>query len=300
MLSPIIFDLGSFIANIESFFQIYLLKIVYNNIHMLFRLFIFSLLFSSNCFSSTENRNIKSSDSNLLDKKSDSFFDPKYDYSNTIGRVSDLSQSKNLLKIWSEDLNLRFLKDGDLLSFRLHNRESYYCTAHVRSTQNNYLIVHVDDWSGCWDKNKYFRRGTLLKIKSGILKKRIIQASVHRRIVMKRKADFLKQMNSINNFVWNYNDEKLKLVTEYDKKIIEIKKAKEIALSRLLDKKNDYLQLQDVLRLRLDNIDNNLKFYKVDRGEQNDRWAQDHHLGLPISRRPYEYSRIKRITQENK
>ena len=55
----------------------------------------------------------------------------------------------------------------------------------------------------------------------------------------------------------------------------------------LKTKKKDSIDLQKELSYRLDKLDNDLEFYRVDKDEPKiDRWHLDHDLGKPVTDRP--------------
>jgi hypothetical protein len=69
----------------------------------------------------------------------------------------------------------------------------------------------------------------------------------------------------------------------------EMERQKTKALDQLLSEKNDHIRLQRELAYRLDNIDKELKFYRVEKEELLfDRWHLDHDVGLPVYEKPEE------------
>ena len=66
-----------------------------------------------------------------------------------------------------------------------------------------------------------------------------------------------------------------------------MEKDKQRALDHLGVVKRDKIHLQKELSYRLDVIDRDLDFYRIERNELiADRWFHDHHLGLPVGKRP--------------
>ena len=119
------------------------------------------------------------------------------------------------------------------------------------------------------------------------LKERVGDASQYRVLLLKRKQDFFKQLNSVNHFLWSFDQQRVLTAVDYDKKIILLKKAKENALELLIHKKRDKIRLQKELVFRLDSVEKDLLFYRIDNNELLvDRWHLDHDLGLPVGRRP--------------
>ena len=79
----------------------------------------------------------------------------------------------------------------------------------------------------------------------------------------------------------------MKTAAEYDEKINELRRKKQLAIDNLLQSKQESLLLQVELVKKLDAIDESLKHYKVERNEQiTDRWNLDHGVSLPVGQRP--------------
>lgn len=218
----------------------------------------------------------------------DTFYDPTIDYSKFPGRVTDRDISTSILKVTSENANIKFFRIGDLVEFNVAKLEDKdKCQAYVRSVEKGYFVIFVKDLYPCWKGSEYFRRGTQLIFYSTTLAQRVKDASLYRNILLRRRKDFFRQLNEINHFIWSYDQERLKLASEYDQKIIQLEKAKEQALSLLSVKKRDQIHLQKELIYRLDNLDKDLDFFRVEKSELiADRWFLDHDLGHPVSRRP--------------
>lgn len=218
----------------------------------------------------------------------DSFYDPKVDYSIFKGRVSDRDSSGNIFKVHSENLNVKFLKSGDYLLFKIgENPDKDFCGAYVRGVEVDYFTVFIKDIYPCWKKDDYFKRGTILDFKAEILAKRVRDASLYRVVLVKRRQDFLKQLNDINHFLWSYDQQKVITASEYDKQIEEIRREKQKALEGLITRKKDQINLQKELMYRLDVLDRDTDFYRVEKKDTGlDRWASDGDLGLPVGERP--------------
>lgn len=219
----------------------------------------------------------------------DSFFDPKIDYSIFRGRVSDRDSTSNILKISSDNKNAKFFRTGDKVLFTVLSHSSRnHCEAFVRSVEDGYFVVYVKDINICWNSNDYFRRGSLLNFTSSQLETRIKEASLHRVLLLNRRKSYFGQLNSINHFVWSYDQEKVKVAAVYDAEMIEIQKKKQRAIDLLLLKKRDKIRLQKELAFKLDELDKDLAFYRIEKGElYNDRWNRDQDLGLPVGKRPH-------------
>lgn len=220
----------------------------------------------------------------------DSFYDPKFDYAHFSGRVTDRDQTASIVKVSSENRNVKFFRAGDLVEFKIqNNKDSEFCQGHVRSIEDNYFVMYVKDLHPCFPKQEYFRRGTALIMQSDKLATRVREASVYRASLLNKKKDFMQQLNSINSDVWNFEEKKIQVAAEFDQRIAEIEKQKTKALDELLTQKNDQIKLQRELAYRLDNIDKELHFYRVEKDELLfDRWHLDHDLGYPVYERPEE------------
>lgn len=220
----------------------------------------------------------------------DTFYDPKFDYAKFSGRVTDRDATASIVKISSENKNIKFFRAGDLVEFKIQtSKESEYCQGYVRSFEENYFVMFIKDLYPCFPKEDYFRRGTVLVMNSEKLATRVREASVYRASLIYKKKDFMGQLNRINSDVWNFEERKIQVAAEFDQKIAEIEKLKLRALDQLLSQKNDQIRLQRELVYRLDNIDKELVFYKVEKDDlMFDRWHLDHDLGYPVYEKPEE------------
>lgn len=230
----------------------------------------------------------------------DSFYDPKFDYTRFSGRVTDRDATASIVKISSENKNTRFFRAGDLIEFKIqNNKESEYCQGFVRSIEPDYFVMYAKDLFPCFPKEEYFRRGTALIMRSEKLAQRVREASVYRASLLNKKKDFMGQLNGINNGIWNFEERKIQVAADFDRKINELEKEKIKALDDLLSRKNDELKLQRELAYRLDNIDKELDFYRLEKHEPLfDRWHMDQDLGYPVYEKPEEI-RPKRASGED-
>jgi hypothetical protein len=236
----------------------------------------------------------------VLKIDADSFYDTKFDYSKFSGRVTDRDATASIVKVSSENRNVKFFRAGDLVEFKIqNNKESEFCQGHVRSIEENYFVMFVKDLFPCFPKEEYFRRGSVLVMQSDKLATRVREASVYRGSLLNKKKDFMGQLNGINQDVWNFEERKIQVAAEYDQKIVEMEKQKTRALDQILSQKNDQIKLQKELAYRLDNIDKELIFYRIDKEELLiDRWHLDHDLGYPVYDKPEEI-RPKRTSGES-
>lgn len=217
----------------------------------------------------------------------DSFYDPGFDYSKFSGRVTDKDQTGSVVKVASESGNIKFFRAGDEVKFKLASRKDEYCQAFVRSIEEKFFILYVKDTSLCLESGEYFRRGSALSFISPRLQERVREAAIYRASLLKRKKDFFQQLNQVNHDVFNYEEIKLQVAAEFDKRIAEIEKEKNKAIDLLVVKRSENLKLQKELSYRLDTIDQELDFYRIDKNEPMiDRWHLDQDLGLPVQERP--------------
>ena len=221
------------------------------------------------------------------------FIDPNVDYSEFMGRVTDKDDTGRILKVKSENNNSKFLKAGDIVYFKVNNQDKgQFCKASVRAIEDFYFSMYVRDFTACWDMDKYFPRGVQLNFKSKLMEQRVFEASKYREILLLRKEGYLSQLSELNNFIWTYDQQKLKTATEYDERINAIIREKQLALDNLIQKKQESILLQSELIKKLDSVDESLDHYKVERQEYlTDRWNMDHSSKLPVMRRP---SKIKK------
>ncbi len=223
-----------------------------------------------------------------MGRPNNSFIDPKVDYSRFQGRVSDKDKTGRVLKVQVQNNNSKFLKAGDTVYFKVNNHENKrFCKASIRAVEDFYFSIYVQNFKGCWGSSRYFPRGTTLNFKADLLATRVLEGSEYRKILLKRKEGFLSQLNGLNNFLWTYDQQKLKVAIDYDRRVNEILREKQLALDNLIGKKQETLRLQSVLATKLDSLDGSLKHYKVERQEYLlDRWNMDHDQGLPFGQRP--------------
>ena len=230
----------------------------------------------------------------------DSFYDPAVDYSSFSGRVTDRDATAAIVKVSSESKNVRFFRAGDLVQFKVQSQKNNdFCDGYVRSIEENYFVMFTKDLGPCFPQEDYFRRGTVLIMKSIKLAERIREASVYRASLIQKKKDFMQQLNGINNGLWNFEERKVQLAAEYDQRLAELEKEKLKAIENLFSRKNDEIKLQRELVYRLDTIDHELDFYRIDKNElMIDRWHLDKDLGYPVYNRPEEM-RPKRVSGES-
>ena len=232
-------------------------------------------------------------DKGVTDADNNFNIDPNVDYTKFRGRVTDRNKKGDVLKVKVENNNIKFFKAGDQVFFRINNQHSKIpCRASIKAVEDFYFVMSVFDWRYCWDKSKYFPRGMQLNFESQLLSKRVYEASQFRKILILKKEGFLKQLNQVNNFLWNYEQKKMQLAAEYDKKINEVKEQKRLALDNLLQNKQEQILLQTELRKRLDQLDTSMKYYQVERQEYLlDRWDMDKDTRIEMGQRPLELKR---------
>jgi hypothetical protein len=196
----------------------------------------------------------------------------------------------HIIKVSSENQNIKFFRAGDNVSFTVASLpERDQCKGYVRSVEKGYFVLYVTNFHPCWGKVEYFRRGTILLFASSKLANRVRDAGLYRTVLMRRKRDFFGQLNKVNHFLWTYDQQKVNVAADYDKKIIELEKLKRKAVEGLRLRKKDQVNLQRELMRRLDQIDQDLEHYRISNDELYiDRWHSDHDAGLPMQKRPQE------------
>jgi hypothetical protein len=217
---------------------------------------------------------------------------PELDYERFSGRVSDKDDSGRIFKIRVENNNAKFFRAGDMVLFKVNlqgNRE--YCKAFVRNVEDFHFTVYVETLAPCYSSQKYFLRGTVLNFFSKTLGVRVFEATKYREQLIVRKEDFLKQLNDINHFLWTFDQQKVKTAANYDEEINRLMREKRKALDDMISLKEERLNLQNELMGKLNELDESLKFYRVERQElMTDRWNADHDAGLPFGQRPQSIS----------
>lgn len=224
----------------------------------------------------------------VTDRPNNGYIDPDVDYERFMGRVTDKSNKGRILKIKVENNNTKFLNAGDQLEFTVSEQKGLgYCHASVRSAEDHYFVIYVEDFAACWGRDRYFPRGMQLNFRSKVMATRVFEASKFREILILRKEGFLKQLNDINHFLWTYNQQKIRTAADYDEKINELRRQKQLALDNMLQRKQESIMLQLELTRKLDELDKSLDHYTVERNEHMlDRWNLDHDQALPVGQRP--------------
>ena len=77
----------------------------------------------------------------------------------------------------------------------------------MRSVEKEYFVMYMKDLSPCWENQEYLRRGTTLVFHAPIMHARVKEAGQYRLRLIKRRDDFLKQLNGINQFLYSYKQE---------------------------------------------------------------------------------------------
>jgi len=219
--------------------------------------------------------------------KFDSFFDVTADYTNFYGRVSDRDASSNIIKVATENTNIKFFRAGDKIKFTVPAKQGGHCIGFIRAVEQKHFVMYVKDLYSCWRKGDYFRRGTQLNLFSEELAQRIRSAAEYRTVLLLRKRDFHGQLNKVNHFVWSYNQKKVQVASDFDRQINLIEKQKQKAMDFLLVKNRDQIRLQRALTKKLYELDRELDHFKIARIEKLlDRWHMDLDYGLPMKDRP--------------
>lgn len=250
--------------------------------HFLFLLF----LSSAPAFSTVLVPNLPAE--GVLEADNNGAINPNIDYERFSGRVSDKDDTSRVFKIRVENNNTKFFRAGDQVQFKVNlkdNRE--YCKGFVRNVEDFHFTIYVESLAPCYSTTEYFRRGTVLNFYSKTLALRIFEATKYREQLIGRKDDFLKQLNDINHFLWTFDQQKVKTAAKYDEDINRLQREKRKALDDLISLKQERLVLQNELMKKLNEMDDSLLFYRVERQElMTDRWNLDHDQGLPFGQRP--------------
>ncbi len=229
-------------------------------------------------------------DEGVLGPENRSSIDPNVDYERFSGRVSDKDDDSRIFKVQVENNNTKFFRAGDQVLFKLNLKEGKeFCKGFVRSVEDFHFTIFVESLAPCYSSTEYFRRGTVLNFYSKNLSQRVFEASKYREQLILRKEDFLKQLNGINHFLWTFDQQKVKTASDYDEQINRLQREKRKALDDMISLKQERLVLQNELMRKLNELDESLSFYRVERQElMTDRWNSDHDLGIPVGQRPQE------------
>jgi len=214
--------------------------------------------------------------------------DPNVDYERFSGRVSDKDDTSRVFKVNVENNNTKFFRAGDQVLFKVNLKDNRdFCKGFVRNVEDFHFTIFVESLAPCYSSKEYFRRGTVLNFYSKVLGGRVFEASKYREQLILRKEDFLKQLNDINHFLWTFDQQKVKVASDYDEQINKLQREKRKALDDMINLKQERLVLQNELMKKLNELDESLLFYRVERQElMTDRWNLDHDQGLPVGQRP--------------
>ena len=219
----------------------------------------------------------------------DSFYDPHFDYSRFPGRLTDKKQDKTILKVSSENPNIRFFKRGDPVELQLDRPGSSHLRCHglVRGVEKGYLIFYVRKIKNCLGKDFYLRRGAHINFRSPILAQRVLEASRYRQILIEQNQDFLRQLNRLNNELWSFDQHRLKIIANYEEEILKLEKKRERELRVFNREQGEKMSLKRELLTRLDKLKLDMDFYRVSKQEiLKDRWSLDQDFSLPVGNRP--------------
>ena len=113
------------------------------------------------------------------------------DYAHFYGRMTDASDDGKLLRIHTENKNIKLFRSGDIILFKLtKHRDGNSCRGTVRDTDGNYLVFSVSSFTPCSLDGDRLRVGSLIKPESTTLSERVSDARVYRDVLYKRKDDF--------------------------------------------------------------------------------------------------------------
>ncbi len=240
-------------------------------------------------------------DEGVLGPDNRAAIDPNVDYEHFSGRVSDKDDSQRIFKVKVENNNSKFFRAGDKVQFKVNLQENKeFCTGFIRNVEDFHFSMYVESLGPCYSATEYFRRGTVLNFYSKTLALRVFEASKYREQLVLRKEDFLKQLNDINHFIWTFDQQKVKTAADYDQRINQLQRDKRKALDDLITLKQERLVLQNELMKKLNELDESLHFYRVERQElMTDRWQLDHDQGLPMGQRPQVIKKAKHKPRES-
>jgi hypothetical protein len=215
------------------------------------------------------------------------FLDPTLDYSETYGRVSDYDPAVRVLKVKVENDYTRFLKPDDRIYLRPERiaKRNLSCVATIKKTEPYYFVAELDDWAQCLKSTNDMRRGLVVLVFGEILEVRVKQAAKMREDILMKKDSYLKQLAEANNFTWNFDLEREKLLNDFDQRLQALKNEKVNSIEALNRKKVDTVQVQGELMSEIHQLEELLKFYRLDRREVlKDRFYSDYDTSAPVDK----------------
>ncbi|MCY4645003.1 MAG: hypothetical protein OXB88_10325 [Bacteriovoracales bacterium] len=208
------------------------------------------------------------------------------DHSRFVGRMSDRDPKKTLIKIFTENDNVRLLRTGDSVTFQIgegENPETPSCQGFVRGAEKRYLVLYVPTLAPCFPKDFLLRRGLMMVFHSKILVQRILEASRYRKTLLAQRDDFLTQLGELNRFLWSFDQERVKSIAQLEKEILNLERKKREALELLETRRKESRELRDNLMGKLDQIGRDLDRYKIyPPPPVRPGWKAERDLGRPV------------------
>ena len=202
-----------------------------------------------------------------------------------IGRVTDFNDNNRTLKVFSRNKNIKLLRSGDGVKFKRAEPKARYCSGSVRNVEEkDYMVIYATDLTNCKQNGLRLRRGDRFFFHSLDLAKRVYNARDQQKELTAKRKILFQQLEEINNFIWFFKEEKLKVKSHYQKKMAAVYKAEERAMARLQDKRRDSILLQKELKRRIDKLGRDIEFHTTrQKGPMDDSWTAEVDFSLPIS-----------------
>ncbi len=164
-------------------------------------------------------------------------------------RMTDKSENLKLFKMALKSNKTKGLKLGDNLEFSI-NKNQKLCTGIVKTLEDAYLTIYVEDISSCWDKKQMLRRGVVFNFSGNMIEERDIEKRLTRKELEAKRKDFINQLNDINIYFYSFDLKRKKIEAEYNNKIRLLKLEKVKALEQLYRDRKAKADIQ--LRLKND------------------------------------------------
>ena len=103
--------------------------------------------------------------------------------------------------------------------------------------------------------------------------------------ILLKKDAYLKQLAEANNFTWNFDLEREKMLNDFDQRLLALKNEKVNSIEDLNRKKVETVKVQGELLSEINSLEELLKFYRLDRREVlKDRFHADYDTSAPVDK----------------
>ena len=191
------------------------------------------------------------------------------------GRVSRTNPTASLMRIRTDNSNIKFLRYRDRVDFWNESYPDLRCLGYVEGRTNDYLLLRVASYATCIRK-VHFTTGSYLNFRSVdmdqtlVTVKELVEILLKKRLAMTTKKErhkrelegHVERVDTVNK---RYEILRQKLEIEWNKELAALEEDKAVIFTEF---KNS--------EARLNEIDTKLEAYKIeDHNLKLDRWSLD-------------------------